>query len=193
MQLYCERILLEGVRKGEAAALDRLVKAAHVPPDGHSFLGTQAHEALDQIHAFLAVTVGKLIVDRVYRHLFPFAAVIFAVPQLGLVKSGLAQIVQQRHDRKALDVIGRRIEVLGNEHIVDVHRMIEQAALICRMKARRGGRSEKVGRLHPCKQLFRAGTLHILAKGRKEQLFILCVVHSFPPFHNRNYFCGDAC
>ena len=54
--------------------------------------------------------------------------------------------------------------------------MVEQTALIRSVEPRGRGSREEIRALEPCKQLFRAGTLHILAKGREEQLLILCVV-----------------
>ena len=120
MQLYGKRVLLERVRECEAAALDRLVKAAHVPAHGDRFLGAQPHEPLDQEHGFFAVTVRKLVVYCVNRHLFPLAAVVFAVAQLGLVETGLAQIVQERNDGVAFQIVGFGIEMLGDQHVVHV-------------------------------------------------------------------------
>lgn len=108
VQLYGKRVLLECMRECEAAALDRLVKAAHVPAHGDGLLRAQPHEPLDQEHGFFAVTVRKLVVYCVNRHLFPLAAVVFAVAQLGLVETGLAQIVQERNDGVAFQIVGFR-------------------------------------------------------------------------------------
>ena len=54
---YGKRVLLERMRECEAAALDRLVKAAHVPTHGDGLLSAQPHEPLDQEYGFFAVTV----------------------------------------------------------------------------------------------------------------------------------------
>ena len=137
-----------------------------------NFVGSKWHEPLDQEHGFFAVTVRKLVVYCVNRHLFPLAAVVFAVAELGLVKTGLAQIVQERNDGVAFQIVGLGIEMLGDQHVVHVERVVEQTALIRSMEPRGRGSREEIRALKPRKQLFRARTMDVFVVGFDENLFI---------------------
>lgn len=135
-----------------------------MPANGNRFLIFQAHEPLNQKHRFFAMPIWEFIVNRINRHFFPFPAVVFPVAVLGRVEAGLADIVQQGRDGKALQIVLVRIVVLGDEHIVNVQAVLQKAALIRRMKAGGCGRDKKVGRFEPFEQFIRPAAGHLVAE-----------------------------
>ena len=91
MQFHREGIYSIGLADRKAAAPDCVVKAAHMPPDGHCLDRLEPDKPLDQIDALLPVAIGKRIGDRVARHpLPPRGLLVLDVPKTGLIEVCLA-------------------------------------------------------------------------------------------------------
>ena len=145
VQLDGQGVAVVGFRDGKAAPAGRVVKAAHVPADGHRLLGLEPHEALDQEHALFPVAVGELVLHRVVGHLFPLAGgVVFDVAGGDFVVVGLAQVVEQRADGKALLAVPL-LEKVVVEGVVDVQAVHAQAPLAGAVEPGGGRAGEKVG------------------------------------------------
>ena len=80
--------------------------------------------------------------------------------------------MQERNDGVAFQIVGFGIEMLGDQHVVHVERVVEQTALIRSMESRGRGSREEIRALKPRKQLFRARTMDVFVVGFDENLFI---------------------
>ena len=180
MELDGQRVLIVGLRDGKAAAPGRVVKAAHVPADGHRFLHFQFHEPLNEENALLAVAVGEQILHAVGGHFFPLAGhVIFHVAGAALVVVGLAQVVQQGADGKALLAVA-----LGEERVmegvIDVEAVHTQPALTGPVEPGGGRSREEIGLVvQPVQQLLAAGAGDMLLEDLQK---LLAVAHLTAPY-----------
>ena len=179
MQFDGQRIFVVGFRDGEAAALGRVVKAAHVPADGHGLLDLQLHEPLDEEDALLAVAVGKQVLDAVEGDFLPLAGgVVLHVAGADLVVVGLAQVVQECANGKGLLAVA-----LGEkgvvQRMVDVEAVHAQPALAGPVEAGGSRCGEEIRLLdQPFQQLLAAGAGDVLVpEGQK----LFAVAHLTAP------------
>ena len=179
MELDGKRVFVVGLRDGKAAALGRIVKAAHVPADGYRFLDLQLHKPLDQEHALFAVAIGEQILHAVAGHLFPLAGgIVLYIAGALFVVVGLAQIVQQSTDGIALLTLalGEKAVVEG---MVDVQAVHAQPAVTGPMEPGRGRSREEIRLVvQPVQQLFAARAGDILMPDLQK---LLTVVHLTAP------------
>ena len=138
-------------RRADRALILRAGKA-HMPADRHGLLAVQMHEELDHQHGFFAVAIGQAVVDLIERHLLPDTLRIFRVAVVYSIEIHLAEIVEQRTDSDCLLGIFREIVdaadavtlQIGLEIMIDIQRMLQQAAGIGAVIARACGGCEEI-------------------------------------------------
>ena len=185
MQLDGQRVAVERHADCKAAALRRVVKAAHVPADRHGLRRLQAHEPLDQVDGFLPVSERERILHHVERLFLPLARLlVLDVPRGGLVILRLADVVQQGADRVALLAVAL-CEVPLAQHLVDVDAVHHKPARAGTVELRARRRRVKIGRVEPGQQLLRAVPRDI-GRVQRDEFIPVWVGHTIIPFHFQN-------
>ena len=157
VQLDGQRVAVVGIADGKTAAPHRVVKAAHVPADGHRLGGFQPHEMLNEVDALFAVPVGQLVSHLIVGDFLPLAGgVVFHVAGADLVKVRLAQVMQQPADGVAFRVFAFGEKVL-HHGMVDVDAVHHQAVFAGTVKTGGGRRRKEIRGFQPVQQTVGTG------------------------------------
>ena len=133
-------------------------------------LTSELHIPCNYINALFTVTVRELIVILKGIDSLPDTLIVLDVAEGGLVAVDLADIVQQRTDRKRFLVIHVRFKML-HQRLVNIDAMLHQPAFEGIMVPCRCRRQEEIGLLQPFQQPVRTFTGNIFFKNGNRQKY----------------------
>ena len=119
------------------------------------------------------MTIGKPVIDGIIRHFLPLTILVFAISVRNLIKSGFADVMQQRTNCHALRIVLAFYKVLFHKDLIDVQAVFHQTALVSCVKTRRCRRCKKVRANQPFQQAVCTAALDVLCILIDKNLFII--------------------